>query len=209
MIINEIKYGFTFNKGNYESERVDIAASPDQGETPYEILELLKGIVHGKPVEVKPKPTPKAKEVVKEEVKPVVEEDAKDAVEVDLAAVKRKQGRRTKEVTAIVEKAAEEASNARVKEENDKVVAMAEAKAAAKQGDPKPKKLRTAGTPYNRDLDLHKRLIATFLDAEFKTWKTNVPKAKAASIAVNGTEFLSEEGTILESFKEAFRAQMA
>lgn len=97
-------------------------------------------------------------------------------------------------------------TKAEVKEEK-KAKAKAEPKAEAK-AEPKAKKVE--GTPYDRSNDLHKKLMAEFLDAQFTpNWKTTVlQKAKDASVALEGTSFLDAEGLMLQSFKDAFVQKM-
>ena len=101
-------------------------------------------------------------------------------------------------------------TKAEVKEEK-KVEAKAETKAKAKS-EPKaePKAKKAEGTPYDRSNDLHKKLMAEFLDAQFTpNWKTTVlQKAKDASVALEGTAFLDAEGLMLQSFKDAFVQKM-
>ena len=45
---NEVKYGYKFNKGNYESEDISVSANLEEGSVA-ELIEHLKGLVHGKP----------------------------------------------------------------------------------------------------------------------------------------------------------------
>ncbi|MBP6738759.1 MAG: hypothetical protein KA146_02160 [Leptospiraceae bacterium] len=105
-------------------------------------------------------------------------------------------------------------AKAEVKEEK-KVEAKEEKKAKAK-AEPKveakaePKAKKVEGTPYDRSNDLHKKLMAEFLDAQFTpNWKTTVlQKAKDASVALEGTAFLDAEGLMLQSFKDAFVQKM-
>lgn len=47
MKITTIAYGFTFNRGNYQSERIDMTAALDAGEDEQIALLRLKGAVLG------------------------------------------------------------------------------------------------------------------------------------------------------------------
>ena len=98
-------------------------------------------------------------------------------------------------------------TKAEVKEDK-KVEAKAETKAESKkekktEAKAEPKAKKAEGTPYDRSNDLHKKLMAEFLDAQFTpNWKTTVlQKAKDASVALEGTAFLDAEGLMLQSFK--------
>ena len=46
MTITEIKYGYTFNRGDYQAERIDVSASLLESEDPATVLESLKRFVH-------------------------------------------------------------------------------------------------------------------------------------------------------------------
>ena len=105
-------------------------------------------------------------------------------------------------------------TKAEVKEDK-KVEAKAETKAESKkekktEAKAEPKAKKAEGTPYDRSNDLHKKLMAEFLDAQFTpNWKTTVlQKAKDASVALEGTSFLDAEGLMLQSFKDAFVQKM-
>ena len=67
-------------------------------------------------------------------------------------------------------------------------------------------KVKGKNTPYDRTMDNHKKQLSKFLNASCPEWSnsTNLPKAGAASQALNGTDFLDGEGEVLQSFKDAF-----
>lgn len=71
-------------------------------------------------------------------------------------------------------------------------------------------KVKGKATPYDRTVDTHKKLLSKFLDTNFPQWKdsTNLPKAGAASQALNGKDFLDAEGEVLQSFKDAFLEEL-
>lgn len=45
MQITMVSYGFTFNRGNYQSERIDMTATVAEGEDPSAVTLLLKAEV--------------------------------------------------------------------------------------------------------------------------------------------------------------------
>ena len=67
---NEIKYEYKKNTGNWEHELIGASAIVKEGQSPLEVLEALKSLVHGKEMAETPA------EVV---AKPEVKEDAKPA----------------------------------------------------------------------------------------------------------------------------------
>lgn len=105
------------------------------------------------------------------------------------------------------------------KKTETKVETKAEAKAEAKaetkvetksEVKEEKKTKKSSGIAYDRSSDLHKKLIAEFLDAGYPGWKTTLlQQAKDTSIALEGTSFLDNEGLILQSFKDAFNKKMS
>ena len=68
----------------------------------------------------------------------------------------------------------------------------------------KTKVKKVVTTPYNRESDQHKALFFSLLVDINKDWKKSKAKeAKAASLSLNGADFLDAEGDILEAFKES------
>lgn len=47
MKITEVKYGYTFPRGQYESERIDLGALVEEGDDVQAVLTELKSVVHG------------------------------------------------------------------------------------------------------------------------------------------------------------------
>lgn len=78
----------------------------------------------------------------------------------------------------------------------------------AKTSAPKATKKRKGKvTPFDRELPLHKKLVGEMLDEEKPKWSKKeilVKKARVASKAMDGEDFLDSEGAILESFKSEF-----
>lgn len=57
MKIEIIEYGYTWNRGNYESEKLSVSARVEEGEVATAVIERLKELVHGivrDPVSVAP-----------------------------------------------------------------------------------------------------------------------------------------------------------
>ena len=54
---------------------------------------------------------------------------------------------------------------------------------------------------YNRDIDAHKQILSGYLNSTHPTWKS-VPTIKEFSASLVGTDFLDEDGVIIDSFKK-------
>ena len=63
-------------------------------------------------------------------------------------------------------------------------------------------------TPYNRDSDLHKKLVGELLDKNCTGWRKTPSKAKDASVKLAGVEFLDSEGLVLKSFSDSLIAEV-
>ncbi|OPZ24339.1 MAG: hypothetical protein BWZ03_00219 [bacterium ADurb.BinA186] len=177
--IVEVRYDATYNRGNYESEKIGATAQVGDNEDPADVLAKLKDLCSGKA------PARAEKSIVKED--PVETTEAAQETTVD----KPKRSKKAKETPAP-----------QPQEEAEEAV---EEKAA-----PAPKK-KSKATPYNRANDLHKKLVGQFLDSIQKGWRDDsAVKARCgqASVDLNGTDFLDEEGVIIESFKEAFKKNL-
>jgi hypothetical protein len=196
MKITEVKYGYTFNTGNYESQRVDITAVPEEGESAEYVLEQLKKIVHGHstPVETK-------KEEQQEKPKNVETNDYEiphQPVEVEEEKPKKK-GRKTgskiidgKEIPGeVAEQIKEEAKQERIAEIVEKIHPEL--------------KTRSIGAPYDRGNDLHKKMMGEFLNKEYPGWRDRINIFKEASAEMEGKELVNTEGLMLESFKVEYR----
>lgn len=73
------------------------------------------------------------------------------------------------------------------------------------------KKGRSKSTTYDREDDLHKKLVGEMLDDNFPKWdkKKSLKKlAIKASKSMQGEDFLDSDGDILEDFQEKFLEQM-
>jgi hypothetical protein len=78
-------------------------------------------------------------------------------------------------------------------------IAAKTAKKAAKKTKAKPVQV------YERANDTHKEIFSQMLNRVYPSWKTSAESknaAKQASQALNGVEFLDENGVVLESFQE-------
>lgn len=102
---------------------------------------------------------------------------------------------------ATSKKPAKKKSPVKAEEEEETIVAAEETK-------PK-KKLKVKLTPYDRTLEIHKKLFQTALNELVPNWKENPAKAKDASISLEGAEFLDLEGSVVDSFKEKLLAEMS
>ena len=73
----------------------------------------------------------------------------------------------------------------------------------------KTKKLKIKLTPYDRNLEIHKKLFQSLLSEINPDWKKDPSKAKSVSQTLEGVEFLDESGEIVESFKNKLVEAMA
>lgn len=64
---------------------------------------------------------------------------------------------------------------------------------------------KTKASTYDRANETHKSILSNMLKEELgATWKKQADAAKAASIAMDGEDYLDNEGEMLEEFKTAF-----
>ena len=193
MNITEIKYGHTFNKGDYASERIDATCGLAPEDSPVEALKNLKAFVHygqwedGKTVTL-----------------PASENKTASGEETQVSEVKPKKAA-TKKTAAEVAK--EETKEEVVAQEKTTPVATEETKA---ETEPKKKGLRVKATVYDRNNDTHKKLLGEELDKLCKangltSWRETPSlkeKAGGASRKMVGVGFLDGEGLVFTSFRE-------
>jgi hypothetical protein len=103
MKIEIIEYGYTWNRGNYESEKLSVSARVEEGEVATAVIERLKDIVHGiirDPVSVATSVSPKVEEpkVEAPEIKNETE------AEVQKSAKKPQKEREVKKKLTLAEK---------------------------------------------------------------------------------------------------------
>lgn len=187
---NEVRYDKTFNKGNYENEKIGLTYAPHEQEDIFQAIDNLRKIVHGDaPITTATTP----------------------AGPVTVTATVEKKTTAKKDTT---KKAAEEKSE---KAEEAKAEVKAEEKAEEKVEEPKEevkekKKVMGKNTLYDRDNQNHKKLLSGFLDKASPNWKnpTMIKKALATSQKLHEekTDFLDGEGNILDSFKDKFLAEL-
>lgn len=178
--INLIKYEYTFNKGNYESEKIGIELHPGEDATAAEVLAEAKSFVHD------------GQEPSNEEQK----DAAKNKRTNDAA------GRKSK-TTKKVEEEDEEITD----EEGPKGKGISK-KHVSKEDDsddeekPKAGKKKARGaSPYDRSDETHKKLFSEKLDQEIPTWRDKKSKeAKDASVELNGSDFLDNDGDVVPEF---------
>ena len=168
MKIEIVEYGYTWNRGNYESEKLSVSARVEEGEVATAVIETLKKIVHGEALAVvEPK---------KEEPKPQEAEKLKEPEAEAPVSEEKPQAEKKKQVETKATK----------------------------------KKLNAAKmTTYSRENQGHKNMVGELLSKTFPDWKKTPQRAKDVSAQMEGTDFLDEEGLILQSFKEKFKEAYA
>lgn len=188
MKVNEVRVELTrANTKQYESDKVALTAMLEDGDDVVTCIGDLKKAILGEVASIQGTATVRKTEVTKPA--PVAE---KKAEEKKVEKVETPQN----------EKA--QSGEGQVSEEKAQETPVAE----KKTGKVKVKPANT--TPYDRDLDTHKKQLATFLDTDFPEWKRpeNLPKASEASKKLVGSLFLDADGNILPSFKETFLAYL-
>ena len=113
----------------------------------------------------------------------------------------KKRGRPAKSAEESVEEKAVEEAPVQEKKPVPEKSAQAKPETAIKPSKPAKTVI------YDRNLDTHKQLIATFMDSAMPGWRKaeTIKKAKAASEVLHGQEpMLDAHGEILESFKAKF-----
>lgn len=197
MKINGIKYSKKFNLGNYESEDIGVDVSVEEGENPSECLKAAMDFVSskgGSPV-MEEKPVVAAKKKVEKA------EPKKEAEQLELAAAEHEE---TVATMAPAPKVEEKERQKPGRKREKELPVTPEEKATHRT----VVKTNIKSTVYDRNLDLHKKLVAELLDASYPNWKANPSKAKEASIKLEGKEFLDNEGIILAEFKALFAEAM-
>ncbi len=183
-----IEYMRRVNLGNYEHSELKVSTIVKEDQDINIEIERLKFLVHSHLG---------IEEADKNQL-PLPIEKAKKPVEKTVAAVEK-----PKEEVAVNNELKDEVK-AEAKEKKT------EAKAKKTAPETKPVKKISKATVYDRALDTHKNLLGSFLDKKYPKWRTSdsLKKAAEASKALNGTDFLDENGEILESFKLAFSNYM-
>lgn len=72
-----------------------------------------------------------------------------------------------------------------------------------------PRKVKVKYTAYDRSSELHKKLFSSTLDVLLPDWKKDAIKAKTASMFLEKSDFLNEDGLVLDSFKDALLKVMS
>jgi len=188
MKINEVKFTKRFNIGNYEHEEYTVGAAIGEDENPLTVMSSLKAFVIG----AYSNNEPVYSGVVDSAPEPVVAEEKVSKPKKTKAApapvVEEEQLELPQEAAPVVE----EEVVAEVKEE------------------PKAKAVRKAkASPYTRGNDVHKKLLGEFLDTAYPGWRDNAAKAVEVSKLMVGKDFLDAEGTVVDSFKADFKAEMS
>lgn len=188
--VNSIKYTRRWNLGQYEHEELTVDAAVEEGENASEVLEEVMEFVLSKgKLQTNGKDKPSEKVVVADGPTPKPNTPVPTA---DKTKAKKEKAAAPPKKEAIEEK----------KEE----------KVEEKTEEQPQRKTKVVGkvTKYNRNLDLHKKLLSETLEENHKGWRANASKAKEASIKLENDEvdFLDAEGKVLESFKEALAEAM-
>jgi type IV secretory pathway VirB10-like protein len=183
-----VEYMRRVNLGSYEHSELKVSIAINEEDDINFEIESLKSLVH------------KHLGIIEEDKNqlPLPIEKAKKPVEKTVAAVEK-----PKEEVAVNNELKDEVKA----EEKEK---KTEAKAKKSAPETKPVKKISKATVYDRALDTHKNLLGSFLDKKYPKWRTSdsLKKAAEASKALNGTDFLDENGEILDSFKLAFSNYM-
>jgi len=191
MEITSLRYGRKFNLGNYESEEIAFEGVLEDGESPLECLQEMKSAVMEAYKGVSAEPVTQKEPTKKKAAKKVVEEEPEDTDLED-------------EDEFVDDETEEEEPKKAAKK---KVTKKATAKKATKKKATKKKATRKKNTPYDRSLELHKKLIGEMLTEELPNWKKDADiktACKNASVEMEGEDFLDSEGNILESFSGEF-----
>lgn len=175
MKITEMRVDVTLNKGNFENEKIGVTAIVEESDNVLALRKHLLDLCKGVDSELD-LPIEKAiKEVEKVKEKKSKKEKAEEKDEV------------VEETIVKVETSTEEEPVIEEKPKEEK----------------KSKKTKVVYTKYDRNLKLHKELFANMATEIFGDWKSISAKVKAASMLLEKTDFLDENGEILESFKFA------
>ena len=179
--VNEVRYSYRFNRGNYEAEDIGISVQVQNGSFD-EALQVCKNLVHGKKVT-------EGFKVETQEAAPAKTEEEKKEEQYEAIAPEEK---------------------VEAKEPAKKKVAKkktAKKKVGKKKTTTRRKKL--VAVPYDRTLDEHKKLMgeltAEMFGEEWKKDKELLSDVKLNSQLMNGVDFIGEDGTVLQSFKDEYK----
>ena len=179
-----IEYLRRVNLGNYEHSELKVSTIVKEDQDINIEIERLKMLVH---------------------CHLGIQEDNKDQLLLPI----EKANKPVEKTVAAVEKPKEKvAVKEELKEEIKYEAKEKKTEAKTKKSTPetKPVKKLNKATVYDRALDTHKNLLGSFLDKKYPKWRNadSLKKAAEASKALNGSDFLDENGEILEAFKLAF-----
>lgn len=183
-----IEYMRRVNLGNYEHSELKVSTIVKEDQDINLEIERLKFLVH---------------------THLGIEETDKNQLTLPIEVAKKSVDKAIEPVEKVKEKVAvKEELKEEVKTDNKEKKIEVKAKKSAPET--KPVKKISKATAYDRALDTHKNLLGSFLDKKYPKWRTSdsLKKAAEASKALNGTDFLDENGEILDSFKLAFSNYM-
>lgn len=217
MKINELKYERTWNLGSYESEKIACQAVVEEGENAEQVLrEIIEFVTTKGRHQEHQKGVQKAPETLKRDSAPVEEiirqgesrEESKDAQAPSESSQEKK--RRGRPPMVKPPSAIQIASTPAPSEQLELVPEVVEPPAVVVEAPPAVQaKVDKKTTPYNRSIELHKKIVAENLDRHFPNWKSNAGKAKLVSEALEGKPFLDNEGRILQSFVDQLVSAMS
>ncbi len=121
---------------------------------------------------------------------PVAKDIVEEKIHGESAPQKVKRGRKAKPKDEPTEELPGKVINTAGVETDEEIEAEKE----------KPKKLRKAGSPYDRNNPIHKNLFSEKLNELFPNWRDTRGKAKDASLDLEGEEMLDADGNMLKAF---------
>ena len=195
MRFNELRYDYTRNLGNYESEKMGASCAVEDGEHPVKAFDNLKAFVRGDKL-------PHADVSVKVTDSANAAKEEKVVTEAPPKKEKKEKTAKAKKETVAVEVEEEEEKVEESNEETEEVEEVQEEKASR----PANKKSAKGATEYDRENDLHKKLIGEMLDREFPNWKkgNQAKRIREVSREMEGELFLDSDSDVLDSFIEKF-----
>jgi hypothetical protein len=203
--LKEIKFTKRVNVGNYEHEELTVVVAISEGEDECKAVKATIAFVTSRgeiPLNYLDKATPcgKAESVVgltKEtpstvSLAPVA--NTEETVIVKQTKAKKVAAVAIETPAVLPEEIGDNSTPMEVEPDKEKITPV-KAKSTA----------RSKATTYDRENDLHKKLIGEILDSTAPGWRIKKGgAAKAASLAMVGKDFMDNSGTILPSFIEEF-----
>lgn len=218
MKIQEIHYEKKNNTGQWEHEVIKVVTTLEEGDSPEVVLEKLRALASGDAetgatIPAGPASTsqaapaaPAARSPRQRKAEQVVVDKDKKEEKVVAETAKEDEGK----LSDAPEKEAGKVADDNNPSEAAKEAVKTEVENPPADSAPTKTKRAAKASPYDRDLDLHKKKVGEFMDQRFtKTWRKELPdQAKAASASLVGEPFLDNEGQVLKEFIEKFVAKV-